>query len=267
MTMPDPATDPRAAKWVIDAILTGDPGRVDALLKKGATPNIATGGDSPLIYAARRNEIEMVRLLLDAGADINYRNDRGETALMTCSIRGTTELLTLLLERGSDVHAVDDNGHTVLGKVISRPTDTEPLTRLCIVKGASIHQPGYNGQTPLAYAVIYNRVDVARLLLDMGADVDAPDHEGKTPFIMAVKRGSVELAQILAAGGADAGLKDAEGYDALYWAQLQQRDDLAEMVQGLRLVHRETAEEKSAHNFAAARQQKLKQRAVFKPKF
>ena len=60
------------------------------------------GGSSPLITAAVFGKTEMARLLLDAGADINFQNNDGSTALISAAFFGRPEIVQLLLEKGAD---------------------------------------------------------------------------------------------------------------------------------------------------------------------
>lgn len=91
---------------------------------------------SPLLSAARNNNIAEVRQLLDSGADVN-ENFRGETALVYASVQGNTAIAKLLLDRGASIDA----------------------------------SMGY-GLTPLVYAVDHGHTDLAQLLIERGANVD-----------------------------------------------------------------------------------------------
>ena len=67
-----------------------------------------------LIWASSRGHRETASLLLDRGADINLKNNDGETALMEASSSGHTEIVSLLLDRGADVNVKDNDGGTAL---------------------------------------------------------------------------------------------------------------------------------------------------------
>jgi ankyrin repeat protein len=78
---------------------------IDALLKAGADPMVTTQhGTTPLMAAAASGNIDAVRLLLDAGSDINAReSSRGETALHFAAANDRTAVINLLVEYGADV--------------------------------------------------------------------------------------------------------------------------------------------------------------------
>jgi ankyrin repeat protein len=123
-----------------------------------------------LMEAAFRGDTSRVRTLLDAGADVNLRNDAGATPLM----RGVHHLETaaLLLERGADVNASSDDLRTPLLIAAGLP-DGGPVVRLLFDYGAdpSGSGPALRGPTsPLAEAAFAGNDAIFRLLLARGAD-------------------------------------------------------------------------------------------------
>jgi len=75
-------------------------------------------GDTALMWASMYGHIEVVKLLLEAGADVNAKTIDGDTALKWASDYGHTEIVKLLLEAGADVNAKDKWGNTALVKAI-----------------------------------------------------------------------------------------------------------------------------------------------------
>jgi len=68
-------------------------------LKYGADINVKDNdGDTALMYAVNRFQLEKVQALLDAGADVNVKNKKGETALMKAQMRYQPEKLIQLLK-------------------------------------------------------------------------------------------------------------------------------------------------------------------------
>ncbi|MGB6064639.1 MAG: ankyrin repeat domain-containing protein [Desulfomonilaceae bacterium] len=67
-----------------------------------------------LMEAICRNDLNQVQKVLDLGANVNSRDDRGETALMVACFEGHAEIVGLLLKRGADVNAKTKYGYTAL---------------------------------------------------------------------------------------------------------------------------------------------------------
>ena len=125
--------------------------------------------DEKLLYACWRWRLELARLLLTAGADVNAKNKWGSTPLHAAAREGHTEAVRLLLEAGADVNAENEDG-----------------------------------ETPLHWAAWEGHTDVVRLLLAAGADVNAKDKDVRTPLHLAAKKERPDVVRLLLEAGADA---------------------------------------------------------------
>ena len=117
--------------------------------------NLPDGGWPPLVYTCRGDRggnIDRVKELLAAGADINVRNYKGQTALHCASKAGFKRVVEFLLNHGAEVDAVDQQGLTPLATCISSTIKNKTVLReiveLLIARGANIDQPAKNGKTP-----------------------------------------------------------------------------------------------------------------------
>ena len=86
------------------------------LLNAGASPNVRTGdGTTALREATVNNQEDVVRILLEHGADVNAKEDIfGTTCLMEAARVGSVPIVKLLLQHGADVNAMEDTGFTAL---------------------------------------------------------------------------------------------------------------------------------------------------------
>jgi len=89
---------------------------VDAKDRWGRTPLFAAIYEEPLVF----NRIPIVTLLIESGADINLKDERGNTPLHLAAF-GETEVVKLLLEQGADVNATNNAGETPLHKAVQYP--------------------------------------------------------------------------------------------------------------------------------------------------
>ena len=94
------ALNPQGESALMMAALKGDLAGAQLLLEHGAKVNQT--GWSPLLYAATGPEPDLVRLLLDRGAEIDAGSPNGSTPLMMAAQYGAEDSVTLLLERGAD---------------------------------------------------------------------------------------------------------------------------------------------------------------------
>ena len=140
---------------------------------------------------------------------------------------GAEEAVRILIEAGADVNQVQPNGRTPLHSATINPTvKSVPMTRMLLAAGAD---PNFRdrskgiarGATPLYNAVLHpsRKVELARLLLAAGADPNIPDYKNRmTPLIEAViEPAKVEVVKLLLEYGADPTIPDAEGTSALYF--------------------------------------------------
>jgi len=102
-----------------EAVLAGDLGAVQSLIASGSDLNVKepSGGSSPLITAAIFGRTDEALALIEAGADVNQKNNDGSTALITAAFMAQTEIVEALLEAGADKSITNNAGSTALDSV------------------------------------------------------------------------------------------------------------------------------------------------------
>jgi ankyrin repeat protein len=114
------------SRQFLAAVFIGDTSRVRALLRMHPHLAIAIDGrgDQPILHAARNGDTEIMRLLIEHGADVNFANDRGHTVLYCAGGHGHLGTLQLLLDHGADCEAqFTDDGKTLLQWLNQYPND------------------------------------------------------------------------------------------------------------------------------------------------
>ena len=165
-------------------------------------------GSTTLMHAAYAGTPEIMRALIDAGADLKAANRRRATALHWAAHDPVK--LRLLLANGADVNARTVEGRTALHTAAIQPRGAE-LVRALVEVGADVNAKTITGQTPLFMAVGANLVS-ARLLLDKGADPNARAETGVTPLMVTSTSGAVAL---LLSRGADPHIVAKKGETAI----------------------------------------------------
>jgi ankyrin repeat protein len=162
--------------------------------------------DRQLIEAARRGDTAAARELIEAGADVNAKDETEQSAYLLAASEGYAELLDLTLENGADVNSKDSFNGTALIRAAERG-HVEVVDRL-LETDVEIDHVNELGWTALMEAVIRGpggprHTEVVRLLVEAGADSSIPDDAGVTPLAHAEQLGYMEIADILREAGAE----------------------------------------------------------------
>lgn len=238
---------PRQEDNLIVAIGEGDSTAVARLIEKGVSVNaIDSSGWTPLTYASSQGRTNIVRLLLEAGADVNGREDRTykSTPLMLATAHNSTAIATLLIAHRADVDAIDAFGDPALNWAAYYGHDD--YVQLLLDHGADAHQPSKHSDNTLGVALkewkqtvvdvliahgegeklspeVQTFVDAIRngeeeqvsQLLRAGANPDQRDEAGLPVLTVAATRGFDEVVYNLLDAGADIDLLNAVGQSAL----------------------------------------------------
>ena len=172
--VPAPPADPMATRFM-EVLRDGDRAAFRKLLKEepSAANRKGPNGSTPLMYATLYGDAESMRLLLEAGADPNIRNEAGATALMWAV--DDLDKTRLLIRSGADVNARSDDGRTPLLIATARPGSYD-VVKLLLDHQANSSQTvsSYKGPlTPLRLAAEAGEPAMLRLLLEREADAKA----------------------------------------------------------------------------------------------
>ncbi len=195
------------AQDIIPAATSGDLAKVRELVDKDpACVNVrGSDGRTPLHWAARGVHLEVLRFLVDRGADVRAADANGLTPLHITASRGHLEASRLLVEKGAPVDAKSAGGATPFSLAARR--GKKDLLEFLLANGArkeDLEIRDDYGRTPLC-AVSRDGGDPATIktLIDLGADVNAADRQGWTPIELAAWRPYPAVVELLLDAGAD----------------------------------------------------------------
>ena len=193
-----------------DAIWRNQVDTVKELIAAGAQVNVSdSDGDPFLLEAIWRGHTEVVQILVDAGADVNAVDSDGDPLLHEAIWRGDTGVVQILIDAGADVNAVDSDGDPLLLEAIWRG-HTE-VVQILVDAGADVNAVDSDGDPLLHEAIWRDHSGVVQILIDAGADVNAVDSDGDPLLLEAIWRGHTEVVQILIDAGADVNAVDSDG--------------------------------------------------------
>jgi ankyrin repeat protein len=180
------------------------------------------GGFNALGVALLQTEqvpLDLLRQLIEAGADVRWRSSTGRTPLLVALKRPTPELIATLLQAGAQAGDRDTEGQTALGLAAQAGSSSPELVRLLLAAGAEVDPRDERGGTPLMDAAANGDLETMALLAKAGADLNARSLRGRTPLMVAVLSEQAQAARWLRERGARLETLDEDGLDAQAHAQ------------------------------------------------
>ena len=205
---------------LLQACKNNQRGVVQTFLKKGGIDinKRDESGNTPLIYACMKNSREIVKMLLENGADAALENQRSRAPIHFAAEIGNYEIVSMLVGAGADVNCADRDGVTPLMlmaqngktdaalKFIENHKDVDiqlkdhnnntaedyashaGLRELVKALSQDEHTDAY-GNTTLHHACRNGQAEVVKVLIEKGADVNKLNDNGDSPLILAVQQG------------------------------------------------------------------------------
>ncbi|XP_029572819.1 ankyrin-1 isoform X18 [Salmo trutta] len=224
-----------------------------------ATTDTHTKGFTPLYMAAQENHLEVVKFLLENGANQSIPTEDGFTPLAVALQQGHENVVALLINYGTKgkvrlpalhIAARNDDTRTaavllqndpnadVLSKTgftplhIAAHYENLSVAQLLLNRGANVNFTPKNGITPLHIASRRGNVIMVRLLLDRGAQIDAKTKDELTPLHCAARNGHVRIIEILLDQGAPIQAKTKNGLSPIHMsAQGDHMDCVRQLMQ------------------------------------
>ncbi|GJQ78328.1 hypothetical protein Trydic_g3745, partial [Trypoxylus dichotomus] len=184
--------------------------------------------DEPLITAVKSQQMEIIELLLQRGANPNFNNDCPFPILVIAISTGNENIVRMLLNHNADINAIYKSSTPLIHAVTK---STRAIVELLLRNGADVNLVDRSGRTPLMHA-IKNKInkDILQLLLNFNADVNFENRDGKTPLYTAIKDKTFEIIESLLQNGASVNDMDTSGWTLLIDAVHREDDDFVQML-------------------------------------
>ncbi|KAI0000135.1 hypothetical protein BJV74DRAFT_821797 [Russula compacta] len=183
---------------------------------------------SPLHAASYRGHLDVARVLIDHGADVNTTNEDKRSPLHVAFYGGQLKVMELLLQKGADVDVRDSFGNTLLHRA-SFDGRLEVVS-LLLNHNANSNAKNQNGWRPLHRAALREQVEVARLLLRKEAEVNTQTLDGNTPLHIASIVGTVKVAELLLLHGADVHARGEHDWTPIHTAKANGHSDIERLL-------------------------------------
>jgi ankyrin repeat protein len=168
---------------IIDSVKNQNLNKLKLLIEHGYGVDIDIQDDdgfTALMYACDKNNIEIVKLLIENGSAINIQNNDGFTALMYACEKDNIEIVKLLIENDADINIQNNDGITALMIVCKK--DNFEIAKLLIKNGADLNIQDGDGDTALMVACYKDNIEISKLLIENDADINIRNYDGKSVY-------------------------------------------------------------------------------------
>lgn len=190
----------------------------------------ASSREIQFLYAAAENNIDKVLKYIAEGIDINNTIDEsndsiGSNALILASEFHHKEIIKILLENNADVNFKNYLNKTALEYVASND-DNFDIALEFIKRGTDVNALDNENATPLMYAASHNAKKILNLLIEHNADINIQTKSGYTALILAAMHNHINIVKILIENKADVFARDGYGRRCSYYADENWNDEM-----------------------------------------
>ena len=172
------------------------------------------------------------QVLIDAGADIETKDDMGRPPLHCASRSGALAVVKLLVKAGAGVRVTDNKGNTCL-TCASHRGHTETVRYLLGLKEVDVNHQSDDGWSALHCAVYEKHADVVEVLIDAGADIEGKNDDERSPLLVASDAANVQIVKMLVKAGAGVRATDIAGATCLIIAAYCGHSETVRYLAGL----------------------------------
>jgi Ankyrin repeats (3 copies)/Ankyrin repeats (many copies) len=189
----------------------------------------------PVTTAIHENNMEALQILVAHGVGVDEPDEAGTTTLMIAASNGNAELVKVLLKAGANVnYRIDrDTPQRGRGALTSAIYSGDgAIVEILLNAGAATNQADSHGWLPVHYAAYYANIDGLRALKGHNANLDANTTAGRgeTPLMLAAQYGKLTAIKYLLSVGVNASLQDRSGKNAHDYAKFFNQHEAAALL-------------------------------------
>ncbi|KAI9888340.1 MAG: hypothetical protein M1814_000571 [Vezdaea aestivalis] len=224
----------------------GDVGLIRILLEESTLGVVETQdiinafdneSDTPLSIAAYQGHEDVVRCLIELGADVNVRHENGLSALDRAAEGGFSAIAKYLIEGGANIEDAKLYLQTRRRNMLNsrerksrRKSHQDPLDQLPVSTSAESIEGSDPGTTSLATHVENNDILAVRAALQLNIDIEDGSFTGLTPLLNATMKGYIPIAELLLTSGANPNVTSPKGWTVLMHAVRQKSENLVHLL-------------------------------------
>ncbi|KAK4076779.1 uncharacterized protein Triagg1_4382 [Trichoderma aggressivum f. europaeum] len=234
---------------LVIAIMLENMELVKLLVENGADVNQKIDYErTPVYMATYKNHVEIVRYLLSHNADPNITWSNGITPLWHAARQGYSEIVRLLIEAKADIHARNDEyGWTALHTVF----DSTETVRVLLEYGADINKMDKREATPLGLGINSNQVNAVKMMLsESKIEPNWSIPSTQRAIRRAVRDGYTDIVSSVLEAGANVDLVDDDNTQLAFWAMSRNDDNMIRTLIefGADLSHKDKDGDTALHN-------------------
>ncbi len=214
---------------LISAVVNNQKGMVEFLLQKKADPNVHSYLGSPLLLSSKSGFYDISKMLLQAGADIDYKMSSGMTPLLEAVKNDHLEVAELLIKNGAEA----DEGDSLYNRTplyFAASNGNADMINLLCENDADMNDPDVNGNTPIYCAVVNKHSEIVSLLMDKGVKLSDSKNNVCRAVLEACSRNSDQILNTMIAKGLDVNCLAPEGIPLLSWCIKNRYFDSAKIL-------------------------------------
>jgi ankyrin repeat protein len=238
--------DNSLGKELVASVTSKDVEKFRGLLARRADPNTLDESGAPVLMSVLLNmqisfspsgqmsgdrqgaaTAQIVKLLLDAGADPNAKDKRGNPVLMAAFMRNDPAIVADLIRAGASVKGAESSGSPMI--VEAAYSGNLEIVKLMVEAGADVNKSRKDGTTALLVAASKQKWNLSQYLIEKGADVNAHVKAG-TALLFAAGFGNLETAKLLVQRGADVNARDDQNRSPLSLSQELKHEQVADFL-------------------------------------